>query len=334
MSSPAPTATAAPDVSTSRITGRALLFGALVLLLLLPFLARFGAQAYILSFMTRALIFAIAALSLDLILGFGALVSFGHAAFIGIGAYAVGMLAAHGYDDLLVQVPAAMGAAVLFAGLTSSVSLRTSGVYYIMSTLAFGQMLFFLGVSLSAYGGDDGMTMQGRSTLFGWAALKSDVALYYVTLGVLLGAYLLLRAIVGSRFGRVLAGIRENPQRMRAIGFDPFRYQLVACIIAGGVCAIAGVLLANQAEFVSPAYMSWQRSGDLLIMVLLAGIGTLHGAVAGAIAFLVIEELLQHVTEHWKLIFGPFLVLVAMYGRGSLVQLAAGLARIAAWGRR
>lgn len=335
MSTPAPTVSAASDARPSRGAVRTmLLLAALVALLLLPFLARFGAQSYILSFMTRALIFAIAALSLDLILGYGALVSFGHAAFVGIGAYAVGMLAAHGYDDLLVQVPVAMGAAVLFAGLTSSVSLRTSGVYYIMSTLAFGQMLFFFGVSLSAYGGDDGMTLQGRSTLLGFAALKSDVALYYVALGALTGLYLLLRAVVASRFGRVLAGIRENPQRMRAIGFDPFRYQLVACIIAGAVCAIAGVLLANQAEFVSPAYMSWQRSGDLLIMVLLAGIGTLHGAVAGAIAFLVIEEVLQHVTEHWKLIFGPFLVLIAMFGRGSLVQLAAGLARITAWGRR
>lgn len=336
MSTPAPVAPASLDAARpARARVRtALLLGALALLVLLPLLAKFGAQSYILSFMTRALIFAIAALSLDLILGYGALVSFGHAAFIGIGAYAVGMLAAHGYGDLLVQVPVAMGAAVLFAGLTSSVSLRTSGVYYIMSTLAFGQMLFFLGVSLSAYGGDDGMTLQGRSTFAGWPALKSDVALYYVTLAVLTVLYLLLRAVVASRFGRVLAGIRENPQRMRAIGFDPFRYQLVACIIAGAVCALAGVLLANQAEFVSPAYMSWQRSGDLLIMVLLAGIGTLHGAVAGAIAFLVIEEVLQHVTEHWKLIFGPFLVLIAMFGRGSLVQLAAGLTRLTSRGRR
>jgi branched-chain amino acid transport system permease protein len=335
MSTPAPLASAAPVAGPSRSLGRgALILGALALLVLVPFLARYGAQSYILSFMTRALIFAIAALSLDLILGYGALVSFGHASFIGIGAYAVGMLASHGFGDLAVQVPAAMLAAMLFAGLTSAVSLRTSGVYYIMSTLAFGQMLFFLGVSLSAYGGDDGMTLQGRSTLFGWPALKGDVALYYVTLGALTGLYLVLRAVVGSRFGRVLAGIRENPQRMRAIGFDPFRYQLVACILAGAVCSIAGVLLANQAEFVSPAYMSWQRSGDLLIMVLLAGIGSLHGAVAGAIAFLVIEEVLQHVTEHWKLIFGPFLVLIAMYGRGSLVTLAAGLARITSWGRR
>ena len=326
---------AGPASSVARAaTGTRLLLAALVLLVMLPFLARFGAQAYILSFMTRALIFAIAALSLDLILGYGALVSFGHAAFIGIGAYAVGMLTAHGFGDLVLQVPVAMGAAVIFAGLTSAVSLRTSGVYYIMSTLAFGQMLYFLGVSLSAYGGDDGMTLPGRSTLLGVQLLRSDVALYYVTLGVLAALYVLLRAIVGSRFGRVLAGIRENPQRMRAIGFDPFRYQLVACIIAGAVCAIAGVLLANQAEFVSPAYMSWQRSGDLLIMVLLAGIGTLHGAIAGAVALLVIEELLQHVTEHWKLIFGPFLVLVAMYGRGSLIQLLGAATRLRTGGRR
>lgn len=303
----------------------ALLLAAMVLLVMLPLLARFGAQAFILSFATRALIFAIAALSLDLILGYGALVSFGHAAFIGIGAYAVGMLAAHGHGDLGVQLPAAIAAAVVFAGLTSAVSLRTSGVYYIMSTLAFGQMLFFFGVSLSAYGGDDGMTLQGRSTVFGFEFLRNDTVFYYVTLAALAGLYLLLRAVVASRFGRVLAGIRENPQRMRAIGFNPFRYQLASCVIAGAVCSIAGVLLANQAEFVSPAYMSWQRSGDLLIMVLLLGIGTLHGAIAGAIAFLVIEEVLQHVTQHWKLIFGPLLVLIALYGRGSLLTLTSGV---------
>lgn len=294
---------------------------AFLLLALVPLFGKLGAQSYILSFATRALIFAIAAMSLDLILGYGNLISFGHAAFVGIGSYAVGMLASHGFNDLAVQVPAALIAAMLFAAATSYVSLRTSGVYYIMSTLAFGQMLFFLAVSLSAYGGDDGMTLQGRSTVFGLPLLKGDVAFYYVTLVILGGLYALARAIVASRFGRVLAGIRENPERMRAIGFDPFLYQLTACIIAGAICAVAGVLLANQAEFVSPAYMSWQRSGELLVIVVLGGIGTLHGAIIGAISFLVLEEALSRVMEHWKLVFGPMLVLVAMFGRGGITGL-------------
>ena len=298
------------------------ILGMFVLLALVPLLARLGAQSYLLSFATRALIFAIAALSLDLIVGYGNLVSFGHAAFLGIGSYAVGMLASHGIVDITVQLVAALVAAVVFAGMTSYVSLRTSGVYYIMSTLAFGQMLFFFAVSLSAYGGDDGMTLRSRSRLAGFQPLASDIALYYVALLTLAVCYLLTTAIVASRFGRVLAGIRENPERMRAIGFDPFRYQLIACIIAGAICSLAGVLLANQAEFVSPAYMTWQRSGDLLVIVLLGGIGTLHGAIIGAISFLVLEEVLSGLTEHWKLIFGPILVLVAMFGRGGIVGLA------------
>ena len=161
--------------------------------------------------------------------------------------------------------------AALFAAATSAVSLRASGVYYIMSTLAFGQMLFFLAVSLSAYGGDDGLTLPGRSLLLGFRAFASDVGFYYVVLATLLGAYALTRCIVASRFGRVLRGIRENPVRMQAIGFAPFPYQLVACIIAGSMCAVAGVLLANQTEFVSPAYMTWQRSVELLAMVILGG---------------------------------------------------------------
>ena len=289
------------------------------LLALVPLLARLGAESYILSLFTRAVIFAIAALSLDLIMGYGAMVSFGHAAFLGLGSYAVGILAAHGNDDLVSQLLVAVAVALVFAAATSAVSLRTSGVYYIMSTLAFGQMLFFLAVSLSAYGGDDGMTLGGRSRLMGYRPLANDVVLYYVALAVLGGCYWLLRLVVASRFGRVLGGIRENPVRMRAMGFEPFRYQLVACLISGAICAVAGVLLANQAEFVSPAYMTWQRSGDLMVMVLIGGLGTLHGAILGAVAFLLVEEWLSGVTEHWKLILGPLLVLVALYGRGGMM---------------
>ena len=321
------------SVSKSNLGGRRApalwIFGAL---LLVPVCARYGAESFLLSLFTRALVFSIAALSLDLILGYGALVSFGHAAFIGIGSYAVGILASHAVDDLLVQMLVAAIAAIAFAAATGAVSLRASGVYYIMSTLAFGQMLYFLAVSLSAYGGDDGLTLHARSRLLGSHILANDRVLYYVTLAVLAGIYTAALRITASRFGRILSGIRENPMRMRAIGIEPFRYQLTACAIAGAMCSTAGVLLANQVEFVSPAFMTWQRSGELLAMVILGGIGTLWGAILGAITFLLLEEVLSGLTEQWKLILGPFLILVALGGRGGLAGLYERLHRRSASG--
>jgi len=292
-------------------------------LALLPLAARFGAESYLLSIATRVVVIAIAALSLDLILGFGALVSFGHAAFLGLGAYAVGILSSHGVTDILAQTAVALAAAAIFATATGAISLRTTGVYYIMISLAFGQMLYFLAVSLSAYGGDDGITLAKRSTLAGLDLLKNNYSFYYLALAVLTAAYLFAHALVAARFGRVLIGTRENPQRMRAIGFEPYPYQLTAYVISGMICALAGVLLANQAEFVSPAYMTWQRSGELLIMVILGGVGTLYGAILGAIAFLLLEDGLSHFTEHWKMIFGPMLILIVLFGRGGI----AGAAR-------
>ena len=287
-----------------------------------PFLAGFtGAEGYVLSVVTRVMIYGLAALSLDLILGYGALVSFGHAAFLGIGAYAVGILASHGIEEGLVQLAAALAASALFALVTGAISLRTKGVYFIMITLAFGQMLFFLATSLAPYGGDDGLTLPSKSLVFGARVFRGEGAFYYVVLAVLAGVYLLCRAIVASRFGRVLRGTRENAVRMAAIGFDPSRYQLVAYVIAAMIAGVAGVLLANQAEFVSPAYMTWQRSGELIFMVILGGLGSLHGAILGAAAFLLLEEVLAGFTEHWKLIFGPLLVVIAIMGRGGLTGL-------------
>jgi branched-chain amino acid transport system permease protein len=291
---------------------------------LVPLVARYGGEGYVLSLVARVMIFAIAALSLDLILGFGALVSFGHAAFLGIGAYAVGVLMAHGVDELIPQLAAALAASALFALVTGAISLKTKGVYFIMITLAFGQMLYFLATSLSSYGGDDGMTLATRSLVFGSDVLERETLFYYVVLGCLIGAYLLCRSIVASRFGRVLRGTRENPVRMQAIGFSPLAFQLGAYVIAGMLCGVAGLLLANQTEFVSPAFMTWQRSGELIVMVVLGGLGTLHGAIIGAAAFLITEELLSRVTEHWKMIFGPMLVLIVLFARGGILGLVRG----------
>jgi len=294
-------------------------------LALLPLVANLIGDPFLVVTATRIMVFALAALSLDLLIGFGAMVSFGHAAFLGIGAYAVAILASHGVEDILVQTVVAVAAASLFAFVTGAISLKTKGVYFIMITLAFGQMAYFFMVSLSAYGGDDGITLDRRSTLLGSRLLSDDIALFYALLVVLVLAYLGLTRLIGSRFGRVIRGTRENPARMQAIGFEPFRYQLTAYVIAGAIAAVAGVFLANQAEFVSPAYMSWQRSGELIVMVVVGGMGTLIGPVAGAIAFLILEDWLAAFSEHWKLGLGVLLILLVLFGRGGLAGLAGRL---------
>jgi branched-chain amino acid transport system permease protein len=196
-----------------------------------------------------------------------------------------------------------------------------------MITLAFGQMLFFIASSLAPYGGDDGLTIASRNTVAGFSMLDRPLVFYYFTFAALLVSYLLCRSVVASRFGQVLRGAKENELRMTTLGFAVQRFQLVAFVIAGTLSGLAGFLLANATEFVSPAYMSWQRSGELIIMVLLGGRGTLHGAIVGAAAFLLLEEWLAGLTEHWKMIFGPFLVLVVLFGRDGLLGLAAAIGR-------
>jgi branched-chain amino acid transport system permease protein len=273
------------------------------------------------------MIFAIAALSLDLLIGYGGLISFGHAAFVGLGAYAVGILSAHGLHDAIIALPVALLSSALFAYVTGVVCLRTKGVYFIMITLAFGQMVFFTASSLAPYGGDDGLTIAARNTLGGFAFFRSEGSLYYLIWGCLLGAYCFSRMLVGSRFGRVFRGAKENALRMETIGFNVYRFQLAAYVIAGMMAGLSGFLLANATEFVSPAYMSWQRSGDLIIMVILGGLGSLHGAIIGAGAYLLLEEWLSAFTEDWKVIFGPFLVLVVLFARGGLLGMGKGLVR-------
>ncbi|MGI9437889.1 MAG: branched-chain amino acid ABC transporter permease [Geminicoccaceae bacterium] len=304
--------------------GLILLFGSFALL---PLSVDIGLDPFFLVVATRIMILAIAALSLDFILGYGGLVSFGHAAFLGIGAYAVGIASSHGAGDLLIQIPIAIAASALFALITGAISLRTRGVYFIMITLAFGQMAYFLMVSLSAYGGDDGLTLAARSTVFGQPWLENDVAFYYLVFGFLLGTYLLARTFIHARFGRVLRGTRDNALRMNAIGFTPFNFRLTAYVIAGVMAGIAGTLLANQAEFVSPAYMTWQRSGELIMMVVVGGMGTLTGGVVGAVVFMLLEETLSEFSQHWKLALGIILIVIVLFGRGGVLGMLQKLAR-------
>jgi branched-chain amino acid transport system permease protein len=294
--------------------------GLFLVLLLLPPLSAFAGGKYLLVIGERIVIFAIAALALDLIVGYGAMISMGFAASLGVGAYAAGILASHGFNQAEIGLPAALLASLVFSLATGAIAVRTKGAYFIMITLAFGQMAFFVATSLAPYGGDDGLTLQTRSTVLGGTYLKNETIFFYVSLACLAATFLFLRALIASRFGRVLRGLKQNPERMRAIGFNPYPYLLTAYCIAGTIGGLAGFLLLNQAEFVAPAYMSWQRSGELLVMVLLGGVGTLQGAILGAAAFLAAEEVLSGLTEHWKAIFGPIITLIALYARGGLMR--------------
>jgi len=301
--------------------------GIFLVLALLPVVTSITGSTYLISLGSRVMIFAIAAVALDFLVGYAALISFGHAAFIGLGAYAVGILSAYGFTDALVSLPVALAVSAAYAFLTGLVCLRTKGVYFIMITLAFGQMAFFTARSLAPFGGDDGLTIAARNTFAGFPVLRNERVFYYIVFFCLLGTYLFCRALVASRFGRVVRGAKENPIRVSTLGFDVYRFQLATYVMAGALAGLSGFLLANAAEFVSPAYMSWQRSGELIVMVLLGGLGSLDGAVIGAAAYLLTEEWLSAFTENWKVIFGPVLVLIVLFARGGLLGLTSALAR-------
>ena len=320
-------ATSLAPAAPRSLGAEALPIAIFLLFLIIPIVAPLAGGGYLLSFSARVMIFAIAAVALDLLVGYCGLISFGHAAFIGLGAYAVGILSAHGISEALMSLPVAIAVAALFAFLTGLVCMRTSGVYFIMITLAFGQMAFFTASSLAPYGGDDGLTIATRNTIAGLSLLNNERVFYYVVFGCLFGCYVFCRALVASRFGRVVRGAKENPVRIATIGFDVYRFQLTIYIIAGALAGLSGFLLANATEFVSPAYMSWQRSGELIVMVLLGGLGSLNGAIIGTAAYLLAEEWLSGFTEHWKVIFGPALVLIVLFARGGLIGLATELVR-------
>jgi branched-chain amino acid transport system permease protein len=297
------------------------LAGVFLVLALVPVLAALASQPFYLDLFRRIMIFAIAAVSLDLILGFGGMVSFGHAAYLGLGAYAVAIPAFYGIDSGLVQWPLALALSGAVAGVIGAVSLRTSGVSFIMITLAFAQMLYYLGISITAWGADDGMRLARRSRFGGAVDLGNPYVFYYVVFALLIGLLWLGHRAVHARFGVVVRAARSNEARMQSIGFATFRYRLTAFAIAGAVCGLAGALLANQTEYLTPSYMHWTRSGDIMVMVILGGMGTLFGPVLGAIVLLLLEDVLSAWTVHWQVVLGPLLVLVVLYGRGGLYGL-------------
>jgi branched-chain amino acid transport system permease protein len=288
-----------------------------------PLAALFG-QPFYLDLFRRIMIFAIAALSLNLILGYGGMVSFGHAAYLGIGAYAVGILAHHGVHDGFLQFGLAIAASAGIALVIGAISIRTSGVYFIMITLAFTQMLFYLGISLEEYGGDDGMRLAGRTQFAGLLDLRDPLPFYYFVLAILVAFLYLVHRLVNSRFGMVLRAAKSNEGRTRAIGFSPYPYRLVAFVIAGAMCGVAGALFVNQTAYLTPTFMSWTRSGEIMFMVILGGMSTLIGPVLGAIGLLLLEDVLQGWTQHWQIILGPILVLVVLFAKRGLAGLLPG----------
>jgi len=291
---------------------------AVALLVALPPVMTALGQTFYIDLVRRIMILAIAAVSLNLILGYGGMVSFGHAAYLGIGAYAVGILAFYGVTSGWLQWALAVGASAIVAALIGAVSIRTSGIYFIMITLAFTQMLYYLGISLEEFGGDDGMRLKAKSQFSGLIDLGNPVSFYYLALALLLLAVLLVYRIVNSRFGMVLRAAKSNEARTRAIGFAPYPYRLAAFVIAGAMCGLAGALYANHTNYIVPGLMSWQQSGDIMFMVILGGMASTAGPVLGTFALLFVEELLKGWTEHWQVILGPLLVLSVIFFRRGL----------------
>ncbi len=301
-----------------------LAIAALAILGLVPIYSALSGDNFTLELFTRIVIMALAAVSLNFIMGYGGMVSFGHAAYLGLGGYAVGILAKEGIATGFVQWPVAIGVSCLFALVVGALSLRTRGVYFIMITLAFAQMIYYVAIGLDRYGGDDGLTIYKRSNFGSLIDLNNKTLFYCLCLALLIASIYFVARVANSRFGLVIQGARSNERRMRAIGFSTFRYKLVAFVIAGALCGLAGVLLANHTNFISPAMMYWTRSGDLMVMVVLGGLGSTFGPVIGAIAYLLLEEVLSRLTEYPGLILGPILLLVAIYLHGGISSLVTG----------
>lgn len=293
-----------------------------IVLAALPVVADALGEPFYVTLAARILIFALAATGLNLVLGYGGLVSFGHSLYVGLGAYAVGILVFYGVTSGWVHLGVAVAVAALVALGSGLICLRTSGMAFIMITLAVAQMFYFLGVSLKHYGGDDGLQIATRSD-FGPLSIQTNTGLYYFALALLLLTMYLSWRLVHARFGRVQRGMKSNLRRMRVLGFPVLRYQVAAYVMSGCICAVAGLLLANLTKFTSPAYMAWTVSGDLIVMVMLGGIATVLGPLVGATAFIVLETILSEYTQHWMLILGPIIVLIALLAKRGLYGLLA-----------
>ena len=305
----------------------------LVLLALacVPTIATMMGEPFLIRLFTRAVIFSIVAVSLNFVLGYGGLVSLMHASIFGVGAYTVAILAFHDYestkflgalsgtDNLLYSMPLALLLAMFVSALTGLISLRTSGTYFIMITLAFNQMLYYFFVALQQYGGEDGLQILA-SLHFADMNITKRTTFFYVALGVLTAVIFFFSRLVQSRFGIILRATAQNERRVVALGIPPLRYKLAAFAISGAVTGLAGALWATGQGFVSPSDLSWVRAGDYVVMAVLGGMGRVWGPVLGAILFVLLEAYLPSWTQFWQLPFGIVVVLIVVYLRGGLVD--------------
>ncbi len=306
----------------------------LLALLALALFPLFGSSYYV-GLLTRILILGILAMSLDLLIGFTGLVSFGHAAFYGVGAYAFAIAFQDaGVIHLWQALPLSLAAAALAALVIGWISIRTSGIYFIMITLAFAQMFFYFFFESPRFGGDDGIFLFLKPVLtFGsqdLLNLEKEIHFYYFTLGCMALAYLFLAMILRAPFGRVITAIRANEHRVRALGYATNRYKLVSFVIAGTLAGLAGFLEATHTGYINPAYMSWHESGVVIAIVILGGMGTLYGPLLGAFIVVLLQTFLPDLTSHWQLLFGGIVIAVVLFlphGVASLFPSSAALVR-------
>jgi branched-chain amino acid transport system permease protein len=284
---------------------------------LLPLYSMLVNQPFYLTLFSRIMIYALAALSLNLLIGYTGLVSLGHALYIGLGAYAVSILSFHGITNGWLHLAAALGTTVITATLTGLICLRTQGMAFIMITLAFAQMFFFLAISLKQYGGDDGMRIEARSQF--WPLdLSSNLTLYYLIFTVLMLTLYLSWRLVHARFGFLLRGIKSNERRMKALGYAALKAKLAVYVLSACLTSIAGVLLANLTSYTSPSYSAWTVSGEVIVMVVLGGMNTLVGPIVGATALLLFEEVLSSYTSHWQLGLGALIVVIVVLAKQGI----------------
>ena len=303
--------------------------GLIILLLAAPVIFSLTQQSFHLDILTRVLILAIAVVGLNLIVGCGGMVSLGHAAYIGIGAYSVGIPVYYDVYNGFLHLGLAVGCSAAFALITGAVCLRTRGLYFILITLAFSQMLYFTFVSVDEYGADDGLVIYRRSEFDNLLDIENPATLYYTVLAVLLLFLFLMHRLIHARFGRVILGGKHNDERMQALGFNTYRYKLVCYVLSGTMCGVAGFFLGNFTNFISPEMMDWTRSAELLFMLVAGGAGALFGPLIGTAAFILLQEFLSGITVHWHLIFGLLLIaLVLFIGKsglhGLIIALSAG----------
>ncbi len=310
----------------------------LALLAAVPLAANLFDNPYLITLATRAAVLALAGVGLNLALGYGGLVSFGHAAFFGLGGYAAGIVFSHAFSGQPIPLfglalagsqqtwvlwLVAIGVSGLGALVIGALSLRTSGVYFIMITLAFAQMIYYFAISWPAYGGEDGLSTYIRSQFFG-INMMVPLNYYLLAAGVLVAAVALSAMLVRSRFGLALQGARQNEARSVSLGIAPYRIRLTAFVISGMITGLAGAMFADLYKFVSPTMMSWSMSGEIMIFVILGGVGRLFGPLAGAMLFVTLEHLLGGVTEYWQFLLGLLLLLVVLFARGGVIGILAG----------